>query len=647
MNIINQIGIAVSGCKNGYALLAYSDNVDRNSPDIKQALRDQRSFMRINEPKHTFYTMSLLRDKLVISACKSSIDSVGSSGAYIAVSLLVPHTIQVAHGATLLSHLLEAYWSEYMHPMFGSPVPGKLENIHPLLNILNANAGEFSPAKLRYKITPSMQSQPPVYIGFNSLHDVDAAMSNPYHNQYSRGAEVIFLPQNLMSGGLVSFNTDMVQGVIQKSKPLAAINRLMVSTDTACKLSNYAVDGVIYPNPADISLSPQSHISYILTLPDGSRAQYQGTLENALHTNKIMHKGEDYVIVNPRIRVRLRLLGAYDEQPGTLILVGSQGRKAGARIVGTDLYEWDIMCAQFPYSLYLEKGRTSKLLQSDAITADSLGAAEKEIDLTPLLKPKTIQQSNSESALNPNATTLQAIKKLPRWLIAAISVVITLILALIIYIFFLKDSDDEPQTDTEAIIQEDTTVVKPDTTVISIPSMAVRECLQGKTFDKVETKDFPAEAIIEPFSKENGIVIKIPNNAKQKFAQYPEIKFVDKNGVQIATVPLETSTVADMTDLLLFPANNAREFKVNLNTAPGYESPADEQNELINEIREESITAPVPSTPPKPAKKPKPATPEKGKTSPSQKPGKQNKESKKPGTQTRSSEAGNAKSINF
>ena len=47
--------IAVSGCKNGYAVFAV-ENMDTNSPLLKQGLRDQHSYMRVTEPGHDFFT---------------------------------------------------------------------------------------------------------------------------------------------------------------------------------------------------------------------------------------------------------------------------------------------------------------------------------------------------------------------------------------------------------------------------------------------------------------------------------------------------------------------------------------------------------------------------------------------------------------
>ena len=167
MDYTSKIGIAVSGCKNGYAILA-TDGIDSASPLLRTALRDLRGYLRVTEPGHNYFTMGVYGGSLIISACRSSVDAVGSSGGFIAVSLIVPAALNVHKPAELLGELLGEYWTEFMHPMFGSPLPGKFESAHRLRAILQSHAPDITPALLRYRVYNSEVSQPPLFMGFNS-----------------------------------------------------------------------------------------------------------------------------------------------------------------------------------------------------------------------------------------------------------------------------------------------------------------------------------------------------------------------------------------------------------------------------------------------------------------------------------------------
>lgn len=209
----------MSGCKNGYAVLAV-ENMDTGSPLLKQGLRDQRSYMRVTEPGHDFFTMTITSEALVLSACRSSVDAVGSSGGYIAVSIFVPVYMQAKGAATLLRSMLEAYWAEYMHPMFGSPLRDKFESAFKLREMLAAASGSFTVRELRYRVFPSETQKSPLFCEYGDVAEVDAVMANPFHRQYARGAEVIFVPRGFMNTAPVNHNLDPVEYVTpQRSRP--------------------------------------------------------------------------------------------------------------------------------------------------------------------------------------------------------------------------------------------------------------------------------------------------------------------------------------------------------------------------------------------------------------------------------------------
>ena len=58
MSIINNIGLAVTGCKNGYAVFGAAGGACSDPLEVQTVLRDMRSYMRVTEPGRVYYSRS-------------------------------------------------------------------------------------------------------------------------------------------------------------------------------------------------------------------------------------------------------------------------------------------------------------------------------------------------------------------------------------------------------------------------------------------------------------------------------------------------------------------------------------------------------------------------------------------------------------
>lgn len=437
MNLTSGIGIAVSGCKNGYAVLA-TDNIDVNSPLLKQSLRDQRSFLRVSEPGHDYFSIVITSKDVVYTAYRSSVDSVGSSGGFIAVSIFVPVSINLTKGATLLSEMLNAYWSEYMHPMFGNPLKDKFENTFRLREILNSSESCFSNSALRYKVFPSVSSLPPLFMEYGSAQDVDAVMANPLHKQYSQGCELLLVPRGFMSRPFVDHNLENIRTIEPlRSLPQTAICRLIVPADAPVTLENYKVNGVSYSSPSMVSLTPESVISVDIVMPDDKRIPMQGEVRSLIG-NSITKKNEDYILRIPRISVTLSVSGC---RPDAEYALSNGNVKSNPGVCNPDgTITFRVPCKGFPYNLVQVKNeRTIRTLARNVVNVNNI---------TMPVIPVSIPGVNPGGKIK-GGTGKKHLPDMSQAWIYVTSALVVVLLVFLFWLFFLRSSDSDSDTETE------------------------------------------------------------------------------------------------------------------------------------------------------------------------------------------------------
>lgn len=565
----------MSGCKNGYAVLAV-ENMDTGSPLLKQGLRDQRSYMRVTEPGHDFFTMTITSEAVVLSACRSSVDAVGSSGGYIAVSVFLPVYMQAKGAATLLHSMLEAYWAEYMHPMFGSPLRDKFESAFKLREMLAAAHGSFTMRELRYRVFPSETQKPPLFCEYGDLAEVDAVMANPFHRQYAQGAEVIFVPRGFMNTAPVNHDMETIPYVTpQRSAPLTAVGRLTLPSGAIFSLTDYTVNGMPYPSPADVSLDSRSQLSYTLVLPGGEKKHFGGTLQEALQRRVISAKGDDYQVVPPLFTVRLAVKGV---SPSMRLGLGN-GRRDPAEGYrnAAGLYEFRIPCSGFPYSLVETKnGKAHRTLVRDVVTDQNAGSPSIEVRVT-----------GATPAPHPGGANRSSFK-LTKPMLIAIGAVALALVGFLVWLFFLRTPDVPEQGEGESSGQtvtankhssddmEDGTgmddTAEPEYSYIIVPAETIGEVSRGN-----KQYDLLLYPVADPAAnlQDAGIyydsalrieVIRVPKVKNLSFSDDAPwtLNFFQKSGNPISTIELSPTNLPDgnYEDLSSFPKNRHNTYVV-------------------------------------------------------------------------------------
>lgn len=571
---MNSIGLAVTGCKNGYAVLASTSNLNMADPGVKHALQDQRGYLRVTEPLHTYYSACMLADKMALSIYRSSIDSVGSSGGYIGVTLFVPKEVEVEGPAELLATLLDSYWEEFMHPMFGSPLPNKLESLESLKRILLANADRFKTRAVRFVRMEYTPGRAPLYLYYPSLTEVNRLMCEPFHRQYWAGSEVICLPADLQGSPLVSYNTEVQAILIDHTPQGPAIGILQVPQGATYSISRICVNGRIYNSPLEVSLTPSSSLDLEVNVAGVKSFPLHGTLEDLARQRLIRRNGENYLLEPPRVALRAHVSGVEKIPAGSLILLeGANGRKYEGRHVGSGLFQWNVLATGFPYALVVDSGRNRRVINAQAFTVQSLKEGiEPAFNVAPVPKLRPVTPPPTEKPAETSAAGKVIYKGRPiaPWIPFVAGGVLVALLGLVAWLIFRPDDDREDidhfGNDEIAVVTDSVKPVTPapkDTTdtQLIIPIQDLRkEILKGKLGPTIELTGFP-EGSTYKIDTNVGLIITVPYDEKARtgFAQNAKID-IRHGGALLTSLSLEPEILPEVEDLRNYPHNKQRKY---------------------------------------------------------------------------------------
>ena len=195
--MIEKIGIVIWGCKRGYhKSLCNNGVVDISRQDISQTLKDVRSTVRINESDIDTYALEFTCDYKIYTQYRSSNDS--GTGAFVAVTIYVPHKVKVKEIRKLLGEMMTCYFDEYMNPISCSPLPGKYEDIDLFQAILEQHAERVIDDRSRFRHKPSRQDDYPQIIAYTDINDVDKYFDSPYRPEFFACQEVMFMADDLV-----------------------------------------------------------------------------------------------------------------------------------------------------------------------------------------------------------------------------------------------------------------------------------------------------------------------------------------------------------------------------------------------------------------------------------------------------------------
>lgn len=187
-----QIGLVLWGCKGGYRIFCSNNVVSTSDQEIAQTVKDTRSFFRIHRSGHDFYAIEFTSQYKVFTNYRSSNDS--GTGAFIAVTIYVPHNKKVKNMRGMLNEIMDNYFNEYMNPLSNTPLSGKYDDINKFTPTLSRY--ETIPDRPCYHL-PSTQDDTPQIVVYDDLSVVDLYFDSPYRPEFFLCQEVMFISKEI------------------------------------------------------------------------------------------------------------------------------------------------------------------------------------------------------------------------------------------------------------------------------------------------------------------------------------------------------------------------------------------------------------------------------------------------------------------
>ena len=205
------IGLIVWGCKGGHRVFC-SRGVDYRIKSINDTIKDIRSFVRFNLINLTTYAVEFTDDYKVFTIYRSCNDS--GTGAYVAITLYIPHTLRVLDLRKSLDSIMDFYFKEFVHPVFGTYYDGKYDSIDQYNSFMDKL--QVVPEGELFEHKPSEQDDGPHLKIYEDISEVDEFFESPYRKEFFKCQEVMFMSRDLYNQSPESLRLNFKETVIEK-----------------------------------------------------------------------------------------------------------------------------------------------------------------------------------------------------------------------------------------------------------------------------------------------------------------------------------------------------------------------------------------------------------------------------------------------
>ena len=190
---MNNIGLIIWGTKGGYRLFG-SHNIDfANNKDIAGTIKDARDFVRFNKAKVDYFALEFTNMYKVYTIYRSAYEVSGSSGAYVAITLYIPHEEKIPEIYDLLNKLMDTYFSHYVDSV-SMCIKGIREDINLFVNLINKAKVERDKSRTWKSAAPNNS---PVLILYPNTQYLQRLLTAPYRKRYTKAQKITFLSKEV------------------------------------------------------------------------------------------------------------------------------------------------------------------------------------------------------------------------------------------------------------------------------------------------------------------------------------------------------------------------------------------------------------------------------------------------------------------
>lgn len=194
------IGLLIAGVKGGFRVFCYNSVVDRRIMD--RILSYNREFLKLSKPFQTSYSLEITETFKVFTVYRSCSDN--GNGAYIQITALIPHGIKVLYIRCLLDEMIDLYFKEFIHPIFGTYLENKYDSIDMIEQCIDDQKIMCESRFMHFN--PSILSDCYGLVLYGNGEEIDLHFECPYQKEFAVFQKIYFM------------NNQMYNDILDKNK---------------------------------------------------------------------------------------------------------------------------------------------------------------------------------------------------------------------------------------------------------------------------------------------------------------------------------------------------------------------------------------------------------------------------------------------
>lgn len=195
MENINQIKLNIWGIRGGFRSFCHSEDLNVEEPEIKNTWKDIRDFVYVSDLSVRFFALEFTPTYKVYTLYRP-VNDTSRTGAYVAVTLYIPHGLKVTHLVDLLRQISDAYHKDH-YDAFGNPNSNP-DYVQIYTDIINVHAAHVEKESKKRVWSASTQDNTPKIFPYNDINVLEIFFSEPYRREFLACQEVMFWDSNLI-----------------------------------------------------------------------------------------------------------------------------------------------------------------------------------------------------------------------------------------------------------------------------------------------------------------------------------------------------------------------------------------------------------------------------------------------------------------